>query len=343
MSLKNILINKNATISDAIRIINKNSSKTAIIIDKNKKILGLLSDGDIRRAIIKKIKLNSKALNISTREPFVVPTNISLNKIKEIMRSNDLFQIPVVDKMQKIVGLHDWNSINKTQFKINNYFLIMAGGYGRRLLPLTKTYPKPLLKVGNVSIIQRIIQNAKNYGFENFIISTHYLASKIKKFCGDGNKWGVKIKYLNEKKPLGTAGCLYFLKKKLKQPIFITNGDVVTSLDYQEMVKSHYLNNADITIAVQTNDTKVPFSIVKTEGLEIKSIVEKPVLSNYINAGIYVLSPNILNLIKTKKKIDMPDLIQYSLNKKKKVFAFPLHENWEDIGQNINQVKSFDE
>lgn len=339
MNLKNILINKKATIRDAIKTINKNSSKSAIIVDSNNKIIGLLSDGDIRRAIIKNIKLNSKAITIATKDPFVVPSNISLNKIKEIMKSNGLFQIPVVDKNKKLIGLHDWNSINKSQFKISNHFLIMAGGFGKRLLPLTKKYPKPMLKIGNIRIIDRIIQNAKNYGFEKFIISTHYLSKKIKDFCGDGNRWGVKISYIDEKKPLGTAGCLYFLKNKLKNPLFITNGDVLTSLDFQEMVKSHYLNNADFTVAVQMNDIKIPFSVVKTQGLEIKKIIEKPVLSNYVNAGIYVISPNILKLLKTKKKIDMPDLIQVCINQKKKVFAFPLHENWEDVGQSIEQVR----
>ena len=178
MNLKNILINKKATIRDAIKTINKNSSKSAIITDSNNKIIGLLSDGDIRRAIIKNIKLNSKAITIATKDPFVVPSNISLNKIKEIMKSNGLFQIPVVDKNKKLIGLHDWNSINKSQFKISNHFLIMAGGFGKRLLPLTKKYPKPMLKIGNIRIIDRIIQNAKNYGFEKFIISTHYLSKK---------------------------------------------------------------------------------------------------------------------------------------------------------------------
>ncbi len=338
MSLNKILISKNSTIKQAIQAMNNSINKTAIIVDKNKKILGLLSDGDVRRAIIKKIKLNSKAINISTKDPFVVPPNISVGKIKEIMKSNGLYQIPVVDKKRKIIGLHDWNSINRSQFKVNNFFLIMAGGYGKRLLPLTKKYPKPLLKVGNVSMIEKIIQNAKNNGFENFLISTHYLASEIKKFCGDGKKWGVKITYLHERKPLGTAGCLFFLKKKIKNSILVNNGDVLTSLDYQEMLKSHNLNGWDITIAVQKNNTRIPFSVVKTKGLQIKNILEKPLFTNYINAGIYVISPNILRLLEKKRKIDMPNLIQQAISKKKKVYAFPLHEDWGDFGQNINQI-----
>ena len=199
MNWKKTLINKNSTINDAIKVINNNISKTAIIIDRNQKILGLISDGDIRRAIIRKKKLLSKAIDIATKDPFVVPSNIGSNKIKEIMKSNNLFAIPVVNKNKKVIGLYDWNSLSNFNFKINNYFLIMAGGFGKRLLPLTKNDPKPLLKIENIPIIERIIVNAKNYGFINFIISTHYLSGKIKKFCGSGKKWGVKITYIDEK------------------------------------------------------------------------------------------------------------------------------------------------
>lgn len=339
MKLNNLLIREKATVKDAIRTINKNSSKTAIIVDRNKKILGLISDGDIRRALIKNIKLNSKAIHISTKDPFVVPNSISLSKIKEIMKTNGLFQIPIVSKRKKIIGLHDWNSINNNQINLTNNFLIMAGGFGKRLLPLTKKYPKPMLKIGDKRIIEKIILNAISQGFKNFIISTYYLSSKIHEFCGDGSKWGVTIKYIKESKPLGTAGCLFFLKNKIKQPLIISNGDVLTTLDYQEMVKFHYTNKSDITVAVQTNDIKIPFSIIKTEGLEIKQITEKPIISNYINAGIYMINPKMLNFLKSKKKIDMPDLIKRIIDKKKKVFAFPLHENWEDVGQNLNKVK----
>lgn len=339
MNWKKTLINKNSTINDAIKVINNNISKTAIIIDRNQKILGLISDGDIRRAIIRKKKLLSKAIDIATKDPFVVPSNIGSNKIKEIMKSNNLFAIPVVNKNKKVIGLYDWNSLSNFNFKINNYFLIMAGGFGKRLLPLTKSDPKPLLKIENIPIIERIIINAKNYGFINFIISTHYLSGKIKKFCGSGKKWGVKITYIDEKKPLGTAGCLYFLKNKIKKPLFVTNGDVLTALDFHEMFKSHNNHKADFTIASQINNIKIPFAILNTKGLEVQGLTEKPEISNSINAGIYLINPNILKFLKKKKKIDMPDLIRLALLKKRRVYTFPLHESWEDVGQNASQIK----
>ena len=329
---KKSLISENASLSRAIKAINSNKLQVAVIINKKKNVLGLLTDGDIRRAILNEKALNSKALNVSTKNPLVIPKNIDHRKIKQLMKGNDILQLPIVDKKNKIIDIISSKELGASS-QVRNPVLVMAGGFGKRLLPLTKIIPKPLLKIGNERILDKIIENLKRYNFKKIFISVFYLSQKITKYAKDRKNWNLKVSYIREKKPLGTAGCLFYLRNKIKLPLIVMNGDIITSLNFEEMLNSHNKNKSDITIALQTHKMNIPFAVLETDEINIREIIEKPTISKKVNAGIYIINPSIINnYIKKPEFIDMPDLIKKAIDHNKKVHAFPIHEDWDDVG-----------
>ena len=212
----------------------------------------------------------------------------------------------------------------------------MAGGYGKRLRPLTKSTPKPMLKIANKPILEHIINRLKNQGFINLIISTHFKSNKIIKYFGNGKKFGVKIRYIKEKKALGTAGALSNLKGKIKKHLLMMNGDILTEINFIEFVKYHNLNKTDATIAVQSYNTTNPYGVFKIKGSRVTDFFEKPIQTNFINSGIYIFNSKLLKLIPRNTKFDMSDFLKMLIFKKVKLSAFPIHELWSDIGDMKN-------
>ena len=248
------------------------------------------------------------------------------------MNKNDILQLPVVNKKNKIISIISSKDLTYSK-QIKNPVLIMAGGFGKRLLPLTKLIPKPLLKIGNDRILDKIIKNVKKYNFKNVYISVYYLSQKITEHVRNRKNWDLKVNYIKEKKPLGTAGCLYYLKNKIKLPLIVMNGDIITNLNLEDMLNSHSKNKSDITMALQTHKINIPFAVLETDEIKIKEIKEKPTISKKVNAGIYIINPRIIETFMHKPEfIDMPDLIKKAINHKKKVHAFPIHEDWDDVG-----------
>lgn len=329
---KKSLISEHATLSKAINAINSNKLKVAVVINKKKNVLGLLTDGDIRRAILNEKSLKTKSLDVATKNPLIIPENINYEKIIQIMNKNDILQLPVVNKKNKIISIISSKDFTLSK-QVKNPVLIMAGGFGKRLLPLTKIIPKPLLKIGNDRILDKIIKNLKKYNFKNVYISVYYLSQKITEHVQNRKNWDLKVSYIKEKKPLGTAGSLYYLKNKIKLPLIVMNGDIITNLNLEDMLNSHAKNKSDITIALQTHKINIPFAVLETDEIKIKAINEKPTISKKVNAGIYIINPSIINAFMRKPEfIDMPDLIKKAINHKKKVHAFPIHEDWDDVG-----------
>ena len=337
---KKSIISENSTLSQAIKAISSNKLKVAVIVNKKKNVLGLLTDGDIRRALLNEKSLKSKALDVSSKNPLIIPENPNYEKIKQLMNKNDILQLPVVDKNNKIISIISSKDLRLQGEVKNNPILIMAGGFGRRLLPLTKAIPKPLLKIGKERILDKIIENIKRYGFKKIYISVHYLPKKIFNHARNKKNWEIKVNFIKEKKPLGTAGCLYYLRNKLKLPLIVMNGDIITSLNYEEMLNSHNKNKSDITLALQTHKINIPFAVLETDNIEINEIHEKPTISKKVNAGIYIINPSIINsFCKKPDFLDMPDLIKLAIKNKKKVHAFPIHEDWDDVGN--DKIKKF--
>jgi dTDP-glucose pyrophosphorylase len=322
------IINEDQKIFNAINKITKSKIKILFVVDKKKKLLGSVSSGDLRRSIGKKIDLNQNIKKIMFKKP------IYFYKGNKISFKKDLICVPIVNKKKQIIDF-EYNDILK-KVKKNTVFL-MAGGKGVRLLPLTKNKPKPLLKIKGTPIIEKIIINFRNQGFKNFVISVNYLGHKIKKYLGKGDRLKVKIKYINEKKYLGTAGSLSLLDlKNITFPIIVANSDLISEIDYSNLISYHNKKKSDLTICGKNKIFQMPYGEISHRSEKIDKIIEKPNISHLINAGVYALSKNILRNLVRNKKLMMNELIMNQLRRKKKVFCYPIYENWVDIGNKID-------
>ena len=330
---KKIILNNNKSIKDVIKQLNYTKLKFIIVVDDKKKFLGTITDGDLRRGLLKGLKLNNKLIKITNTKSIYVTPQSTYGEAKLLMVSNAIQHIPIVDNLKKVVGLHLLN--DRWDENLDNTFVIMAGGFGKRLRPFTNHTPKSMLKVANKPILEHIIESAKRNGFKNFVFCVHYLHKKIQKYFKNGKKFAVKINYIYEKTPKGTAGGLKNIKVKGKKPILVTNGDVLSDVNYSKIIDYHNENKSDATVVVRNISQKNPYGIVKLNRHKITGFAEKQDFVMNINTGIYVLSPNVLKFL-DKKKEDMPNFLEKIRKKNKKIIAYPLYESWIDIGTKKN-------
>jgi dTDP-glucose pyrophosphorylase len=321
-----------ATIEQAIRNLDQVTIKIVLVVNYAGELEGTISDGDIRRGLLKGLVLNSPISSVIHRNPFVVPPEMKSEIVKQLMVANKIQQIPVVDERSQLVGLHLWDEIANPPVR-SNAMVIMAGGMGIRLRPFTENCPKPLLLVGGKPMLEHIIERAKLDGFSQFVLATHYLGQMIEDHFGNGERFGVQIDYLREKSPLGTAGALSLLNPRPEAAFVVTNGDVLTDIHYGEVLDFHIRNNAAATMAVRVHEWQHPFGVVQTQGIQIVDIEEKPVNRTHINAGVYAINPNALNALALNEQCDMPTLFKRLNAKAEKTVAFPMHEPWLDVGR----------
>ena len=329
------IVKINTPIKIAIERLNKVGIKIALVLDENYRLLGTISDGDFRRGMLSGLTLEDSVEKIMNKNPRTVNEGTSRLEILKLMNDTKILQIPIVDRNNSVIGLHLWDDIS-AQAKYSNIMVIMAGGKGSRLHPQTENRPKPMLLVAGIPILEHIIQRARSQGFNHFIIAINYLGQIIEDYFKDGHKFGVKIEYLHEDVPLGTAGALSLLSHKQDNAFIVTNGDVITDINYSDFLEYHTVQNAAATVAVHTHEFQIPYGVVQINGLEVESYEEKPIVSSLINAGVYALDPDILDLITEPKFRDMPELLDISRDLKKKVIVYPLHESWIDIGRPID-------
>lgn len=339
---KDLLITEEFTIKEALEVIDNGLKRIAIVVDSFGKLLGTLNDGDIRRALLKENSLNSSIKNIYHRNPSVCNINDSKNTIIETALKNKVYQIPIVDDEYKLVDVEDLATLLSSKNK-KNKVVLMAGGLGTRLQPLTNDIPKPLLKVGTKPILETIIENFSNYGFKDIIISVNYKADMIKNYFQDGSKFGVNIEYLEENKRLGTAGALSLLKEDINEPFFVMNADLLTNVNFEQLLDFHIQGNSTTTMCVREYDFQVPYGVIKTKDDRIESISEKPIHKFFVNAGIYLLSPEILKFIPNNTFYDMPTLFEELIEKEYNVLSFPIHEYWLDIGRVVDYERANNE
>ena len=325
------LLSPLGSIGDAIKILNDTALKIVLIADSDLKLVGTVTDGDIRRGLLRDLTLASPISEVINTKPIVAPQNFAREVVLEIMSSHKIFQIPVVDEGLKLVGLHVWNEQN-TQAARDNVVVIMAGGKGTRLLPKTEKIPKPMLRLGVKPILEHIIERAKAEGFTRFVLAIHHLGEVIEEYFGDGKSLGVNISYVKEKTPLGTAGALSLIEPKPSQPIIVTNGDVLTDVKYGEILDFHNQSNGKATMAVQVKEWQNPYGVVNTDGIEITSYEEKPITKTLINAGVYVVNPSVLGLLTGSTPCDMPLLFELARARGMKTVAYFAHESWIDVG-----------
>jgi len=329
--LKNV-VEYNTTIRQTLKIINDEAMKIAIVIDLKKKVIGTISDGDIRRAILKGKELSDSIEDIYSQTPTICNINEPQENIIQLALSKKIYQIPIVDDEGKLVKIEDLGNMLKIKNR-PNYVVLMAGGLGTRLRPLTNDVPKPLLKVGNKPILETIIENFSKYGFKNIIISVNYKSKMIMDYFKDGSDFGVNISYLCEDKKLGTAGALSLIQDNPKHPFFVMNADLLTNVNFENLLDYHSFENSIATMCVREFDFQVPYGVIELKNQFITSIVEKPIHKFFVNAGIYVLSPKVLEYIPSNIFYDMPTLYNDIIKHNKKVISFPIHEYWLDIGR----------
>ena len=321
-----------ATIAQAIRNLDQVSVKIVLVVNENGVLEGTISDGDIRRGLLKGLNMDSSIASIIHHNALVVPPQLGHDLVMQLMLANKIQQIPVVDELHHVVGLHLWNEITASPAR-DNLMVIMAGGIGARLLPHTENCPKPLLLVGGKPMLEHIIARAKLEGFHNFVLAIHYLGHMIEDYFGNGERLGVQIDYLREESPLGTAGALSLLNPLPDAPFVVTNGDVITDINYGELLDFHTRQSAAATMAVRIHEWQHPFGVVQTQGVEIVGFEEKPIARSHINAGVYALDPLALNVLTADAHCDMPTLFERLQVKRQRTVAYPMHEPWLDVGR----------
>jgi len=329
---RSTLLPLGSTIQQAIHSLENSSMQIVLAISESNKLAGTLTDGDIRRAFLNGYRLDDVIDDVIHDNPLIVPPDIGRDLVLQLMKINKIHQLPVVDQEGEVVGLHVWDSII-APVAIENMMLIMAGGKGTRLRPHTENCPKPMLEVDGKPMLERIIERAIADGFKHFIISVHYLGHMIEDHFGDGSKYGVRVEYLREESPLGTAGCLSLLNPQPELPFVVTNGDVLTDIHYREILDFHISHNAVATMAVRQHEIQNQFGVVLIKGIEIEGFEEKPIYRSHINAGIYVLDPIALSYIRKRQHFDMPNLFNLIKEKKCRTIVYPMHEPWLDVGR----------
>jgi len=333
------ILPESSTIGRAILNLDQVAIKIVLIVDKTNKLIGTVSDGDIRRGLLKGLDLNSVIASIIHLNAIVVPPEMSRDLVMQLMVANKIQQIPVVDGQQQLVGLHLWDEIT-TLPRRNNLMVIMVGGKGTRLLPHTQDCPKPMVLVAGKPMLEHIIERGKLEGFNHFVLAIHHLGHIIEAHFGNGEWLGVKIDYLREQLPLGTAGALGLLNPKPDAPFVVTNGDVITDIHYGELLDFHDRYQASATMAVRIHEWQHPFGVVQMQGVEIVGFEEKPVARSHINAGVYVLSPEVLSELIAERPCDMPMLFERLQAKTKRTVAYPMHEPWLDVGRPDDLVRA---
>lgn len=321
-----------ATLQDAVQNLNEVAIRVVLVLDSVGRLEGTVTDGDIRRGLLRGLTLDACVAEVLRRQPLVVPKEMSRDLVLQLMAANKIQQIPAVDEENRLVGLHLWDDL-ATPVELPNLLVIMAGGMGRRLRPHTESCPKPMLPVAGKPMLQHIIDRARGEGFVRIVLTLHYLGGMIEEFFGDGERFGVRIEYVKEESPLGTAGALSLLQPCPDKPFVVTNGDVVTDIRYSELLHFHHRHRAAATMAVRLHEWEHPFGVVHMNGVDIVGFEEKPVSRHHINAGVYALSPCAIQALGKGAACDMPSLFERLQAQGMRTVAFPMHEPWLDVGR----------
>lgn len=330
---RNVLVNQHVSLQQAIEVLDKGGLRVVLVVDENDVLKGTLTDGDVRRALLKHLSLEIPVIQVMNAQPKVAQKGWRDRQILSTMQKHQVLQLPIVDLDNRVVGLANLHDL-LDQHRYDNPVFLMAGGFGTRLRPLTNSCPKPMLKVGDKPILEKILLSFVEAGFYRFYISTHYMPEVIKEYFGTGEKWGVQIQYTHEEKPLGTGGALGLLPHdEIDLPLFVMNGDLLTSLNIHSFLEFHQSQNSVATMCVREYEHQIPYGVVTSEGTAVKAMVEKPVQKFFINAGIYLLDPELVKSVKQDQVIDMPTLLEQQIEHSKLVSMFPIHEYWLDIGR----------
>ena len=328
---KESLLTLEATVKDAKRVIDSSSMRVAFVVSEQGKLLGIVTQSDYRKGLLKYVDDQAPVTAIMNESPSTVLVTESESKIREFFIKTHLAHLPVVDEDGMLISVEYYDEHLKIDSQ-DNWIVIMAGGLGSRLRPLTVGIPKPLLKVGAKPILETIIENCISSGFKKFYLSVNYKAQMIEDHFGDGSNWGVQISYLKEEKQKGTAGSLSLLPEIPPKPFLVINADLVTDLNFQDLISFHLEHKVVATMCVKEYEFAVPYGVVRVNDGAIEKIDEKPIHKFFVNAGVYVLDPKVLAFLPENKSLDMTDLFSRVIDDNQNTAVFPIHEYWLDIG-----------
>lgn len=333
MNWRNLTVWPHSSIRDVIERIDRGGQKLALVVDQEEHLLGTISDGDIRRAILQNISLEEPAARIMNASPTTMAPQMGRGWALELMRRKQISLVPVVDESNRVLDVE--SLADEGIERRDNVVVLMVGGKGTRLRPLTEKIPKPLLPIGGQPILEHVLRRLIAQGFSQYLFSINYLGDLIRDHFGDGSRFGVEIVYLEETRPLGTAGALGLIQRRPTAPIVVMNGDLLTKLRFDWLIEYHRAHGAVATMAVREYDLQIPFGVVRVESDTnfVCSIEEKPIHRMFINAGIYVIEPQVLDCVDYDVELDMPTLLESLREQGHNVVAFPLWESWIDIGR----------
>lgn len=332
INLNNIQLAPSTPVLEAMRIIDQGAAQIALVVDEQLRLVGTLTDGDIRRGLLFGETLEAPIERLMNRKFRAAKSSDDQGVVLEMMRKKVLRQIPVLDEQGRVVQLLLLQELLNPQ-NLSNPVVIMAGGKGTRLRPYTQHCPKPMLPVGDKPMLEILLEQCVASGFDTFYFSVNYLKEQIVDYFGNGAGWGVSINYLVENEPLGTAGSLQLLPDSVKEPFLVLNGDVLTRLDTRQLLHFHAEHKAQATLCVREHELTVPFGVVQTKGVELAGFEEKPTYRNQVNAGIYVIDPQLLPLLPPHQFTDMPSLLLAAQEVGHRVAVCPIHEYWLDVGR----------
>jgi dTDP-glucose pyrophosphorylase/CBS domain-containing protein len=339
-----VRIQPSCSITDALAHLDRAGSGVLLVTDGEDRLLGVLTDGDFRRAVLAGTPLGEPCLDIATTDPVVGSAALTAAEALYLMdhgREYTLDHLPLVDDDGRVVGLV-LRSDFVAEAPSGADAVIMAGGFGTRLMPLTRSTPKPMLPLGGRPLLERTIECLREAGVRHVNITTHYLGGQIASHFGDGHDFGVELKYLTEERPLGTAGGLRLIDPG-GGPLLVINGDIVTGLHFRDLLAYHRIQRADLTIAVRQYEMQVPYGVVECAGERVSAIREKPVHRFFVNAGIYVIGPAARAMLPPIERLDMPDLITHLLQLGRRVVSFPVMEYWLDVGRHDDYQRAQDD
>lgn len=336
--LSDLCVTPSSRILDAVSCIDRNQKGIVLVTDEHGSFVGTITDGDVRRAMLAGEKLDAPVSELLARKdrtiypaPITAPLGTDNATLLEMMKGRGVRQIPILDERQHVAGLVTLEELTPDHV-LPLHAVIMAGGFGTRLLPLTEDMPKPMLPVGDRPLMQHIVEQLRAAGIRRVNVTTHYRPDKIIEHFGDGQAFGVELSYVNEDRPLGTAGALGLLEAQT-QPMLVINGDILTQVDFRAMLEFHREHHADMTVAVRRYDLQVPYGVVESHGAQVIGVTEKPLLPFQVNAGIYLLEPSAQEWIPQNETFHMTDLVARLLANGRPVVCFPVREYWVDIGQ----------
>ncbi|WP_103027998.1 nucleotidyltransferase family protein [Salinibacter altiplanensis] len=333
MEWRDVSVFVDQTIREALEVIDEGAIQIALVVDRDDQLKGIVTDGDIRRAILQDANLDAPVQSVMNETPVTAHPRKDRQSLIDTMQARRIHQIPIVDEDGCVVDIEVLDDLLKPE-KRSNPVVIMAGGLGTRLRPLTDDCPKPLLEVGDQPILETIIEGFVTHGFHRFYLSVNYKSGMIDDYFGNGSDWGVNISYLHEEQRLGTAGPLSLLPERPEEPMIVMNGDLLTKLNFSHLLDYHRDQGSAATMCVREHETQVPYGVIDTdENQRMEGIEEKPTERYFVNAGIYVLEPETLDLVPENEFFDMTELFETLVDRGKEASVFPVREYWQDVGQ----------